>query len=243
LAVRRAGLAKQRVTARALVVRLVPYGESDLVVGLYTDELGLLSALARGARRSARRFGSLEPMHLMRVTVELVEARELATLIDAVVERARIELTESLGAVQAAGRALRWLRRAAPLRVAEPRVWVEINALLDALGEAGRRGTVEATLGAGGLRMLEAAGWGLELGRCVRCDRAVPEGSAVTVDVAAGGVVCRRCGGAAVAVSGVQRVRLLGALGGDETALADPTDRALALRLVEQAIARHGKAG
>src|SRR6185295_12252424 len=42
----------------AVVVRLVGYGEADRVVTLLTRTHGKLSAMARGARRSQRRFGS-----------------------------------------------------------------------------------------------------------------------------------------------------------------------------------------
>jgi DNA repair protein RecO (recombination protein O) len=145
--------------------------------------------------------------------------------------------------MQAAGQALRWLRRAAPARVAEPRLWLEVNALLDALGNAHDPCVVQATLAAGSLRMLEAAGWGIELGRCVRCERAVPDGSAVRLDMGAGGVVCRRCGGGSVGVTALQRARLLAALGGDERALLAPEDAALALDLVEKAPGHQGRAG
>ncbi len=41
----------------AIVVRRVAYGEADLIVTLYTRELGKISALARSARRSRKRFG------------------------------------------------------------------------------------------------------------------------------------------------------------------------------------------
>ena len=43
----------------AVVLKRVPYGEADLVVTLYTRDLGKLSALARSARRSQRRFGGV----------------------------------------------------------------------------------------------------------------------------------------------------------------------------------------
>ncbi|HEV8244483.1 MAG TPA: recombination protein O N-terminal domain-containing protein, partial [Polyangiaceae bacterium] len=52
--------------SEALVVRRVEYGDSDLVLGLFTQKLGRISALARGARRSQRRFGgALEIIHTL----------------------------------------------------------------------------------------------------------------------------------------------------------------------------------
>ena len=42
-----------------------------MIVTLFTEELGKIAALARGARKSSRRFaGALEPMHTLRVTLD-----------------------------------------------------------------------------------------------------------------------------------------------------------------------------
>lgn len=41
----------------ALVLRLVDTGESDRILALYTQQLGRLDVIARGARRSFKRFG------------------------------------------------------------------------------------------------------------------------------------------------------------------------------------------
>ena len=233
-------LSKQRLRSSALLLRRVAYGESDLVVTLFTEQIGMLAAVARGARRSSRRFPALEPMHQLRVGLDLVPGRELGLLGEATLERPRLRLTASLSCMQAAGQGLRWLRQTAPARTAEPRLWIEVNALLDALDADGSAHCAQALLGAFGLRMLAAAGWGLELGQCVRCERSCPERSSAFVDVRAGGVVCRRCGGGGIVLSARQRLGMLRALGGDEAGLAEPDDAAAAIALVDRALAVHG---
>lgn len=51
---------------RALVLRSFDYGESDRLVHLYTEERGRISVMAKGARRSKRRFpGTLETFSLI----------------------------------------------------------------------------------------------------------------------------------------------------------------------------------
>src|SRR4051812_32160513 len=47
-----------RLTTPAIVLRTVDYGDADRVVTLFTREVGKLSALARGARKSVKRFGA-----------------------------------------------------------------------------------------------------------------------------------------------------------------------------------------
>jgi DNA repair protein RecO (recombination protein O) len=44
------------LTTQAIVLRAVPYGEADRIVTLFGRDTGRLSALARGARKSQRRF-------------------------------------------------------------------------------------------------------------------------------------------------------------------------------------------
>ena len=71
------------ISARALLLRATPYREADLVVDLLTAEHGRLVALARGARRSRRRFGGvLDYFNLLQI--ELSRGRgSLGSLGDA----------------------------------------------------------------------------------------------------------------------------------------------------------------
>lgn len=61
-------------TTPALVLRLVDYSESDRVVTLLTRDCGKVSAFARGARKSSRRFrGGLGLLQPLEVTVAVRE--------------------------------------------------------------------------------------------------------------------------------------------------------------------------
>ena len=44
------------LTTRAIVTRSLPYGESDKIVTFYTEDYGKLKGIAKGARRSKKRF-------------------------------------------------------------------------------------------------------------------------------------------------------------------------------------------
>src|SRR5688572_20068660 len=108
----RGRLGKERLRTAALLLRRVVVRESDLMVELFTEHAGSWSAIARGARKSARRFPALEPLHELAVTLDLSPGREIATLVEATIARPRLTLAADLDAMEAAGRALRWLRRA-----------------------------------------------------------------------------------------------------------------------------------
>jgi len=201
----------------------------------------MIGVIARNARRSAKRFGALEPMHVLKVRVESSPLRDLGTLAEASLERPRIGITARLDTLEAAGQALRWLRRAAPTRSSEPELWREVNALLDELDALPATGAkrVGSLLAGSGLRMLAATGWALELSRCVRCEKACPERSRSILDVAAGGIVCRACGGRGEVLSAAERHAFLRAADGDPDALVEGSSRAI--DVVERALEVHGR--
>ncbi|AUX21065.1 DNA repair protein RecO [Sorangium cellulosum] len=231
----------ERLRTEALLVRRVPLGEADLVVGLFTERRGLLSGVARGGRRSAKRFPALEPMHLLRVTLELRPGAELAQLTEAAIERPRLRLAADLARLDAAGRALRWVREIAPAQTAEPAAWHELNRLLDRLDDL-PSASPQALLAEAGLRLLVAFGWGLELSQCVRCGRACDAAQAACVDPARGGLVCRACGGGPLVLRPEPRARLLAVMLGDAPEIPEE-DVPLALDLVEGALTTHASGG
>ncbi len=228
-----------------------------MIVRFFTETVGMVATVARNARRSAKRFGALEPMHLLQVEIDCSPVRELGTLTEARIERARIGLTSRLATMEAAGQALRWLRRAAPNRSAEPQLWYEVNMLLDRLDHLavaqdavhdrahdrvhdGSQDNETATLlAATGLRLLSASGWGLELECCVRCRKPCPERSRSILDVAAGGIVCRDCGGRGDVLSAAERLAFLDSAAGTGTSL-NPFARRV-IDFVEQAFEIHGR--
>lgn len=68
-------------TTEAIVLRTYPLGETDRIVVLLTQGRGKKRGVARGARRSRRRFGGgLEPLTLARVSYMEREDRELVTV-------------------------------------------------------------------------------------------------------------------------------------------------------------------
>jgi DNA repair protein RecO (recombination protein O) len=223
---------------RALLLRRVDYGESDLVLALFSESLGRISALARSARRSTRRFGgALEPMHTLEIRCDEPRHGDLFVLREARIAVPRGRLASDLDRMQAAGRALSWVRRAAPPRTPEPEVWQVLENLLDTLSAAEPR-AAGLELAAAGLSLLAAFGWGIDFERCVRCGKPCPEAQPARVDAARGGLVGRACGGARTRLSAEQRARLFLAAAGSPGALA-AADAELALDLVEQALLAH----
>lgn len=233
----------KRLEGAALVLQSVVFRESDLIVTLLTEEAGKVSAIARGARASRRRFaGALEPIHTITAVVE-DRGGDLASMKDASILTPRIALVGSLVAVEAAGRALRWARALCPPRTPERAVFASLTRLLDQLEQDCASGVDAAAnapvaLARASLEMLTAAGYGLDLGECVRCGTPCPPERAVTVDAQAGGVVCRACGGGAWLLSSAQRAAVDARLRGIEAPISRG-DAEVIVRLVEEVMTTH----
>jgi DNA repair protein RecO (recombination protein O) len=249
----RNGRAKKSHRTAALVLRRTPYRDADLVVKLFTESLGQVSALARAARKSQRRFGGgLEPFHTLEAELDEAPGSELMALTSVRVETARTHLYGHLEAMEAAGKFLNWIRHASPAHTPEPRVWQLSLACLDQLnaassplpdsaagaaGGSSRRGPT-LILATFGLQLLAASGWRLELEHCVLSGARCPDGKSAMIDPERGGLVSRAEGGAPFVINGAARARLVAAQDGQSDALHEE-DGALGLELVERCLRAH----
>jgi DNA repair protein RecO (recombination protein O) len=231
--------ASLRIVSDALLLRRVDYGESDLVLTLLTQKLGKVSALARGARKSTRRFaGALEPMHTLEVDLDERPGAELCTLTSATLKQPRAKILGNLAALEAAGKALSWVRRAAPPRTPEEAPYAVLTRLLDRLTATDSADEVAVALAEAGLSLLSAFGWGIDFERCVRCGRQASPEQSGSVDAARGGLICRSCGGARLRVSASARQRMARVAAGESGVLLSE-DSAQTLSIVEAALGAH----
>lgn len=217
------------------MLRLAPYGESDVVVTLLTARDGVVAAIARRARAgSTKRRMILEPFHTLLVEIA-PGGGELAHVRASAIAVARPALLEDVRALETAGTATRWTRLLSPPHAPEPEVFEALDALLDALVE---RASPDGALSTFGLRLLDALGYGLELSACARCAKPRPAGRAGFVTAQGGGVVCDACRFGVVGEEPPLPGELLDAVGRDPTAAthASPEAAARLLRVVRAAI-------
>jgi DNA repair protein RecO (recombination protein O) len=176
----------------AIVLRAVEYGESDKVVTLLSRERGKVSAFARGARASRRRFGgALEPFTLLTAEARVRSGSELLGLESVAVEQGFGAIRGDLARIACASYAAELAREL--VRDHEPHadlfdLLAAYLALLDA--EPAR----PAALRAFELGALRAAGLMPRLDGCARCGGelagALP---AVRFDPGQGGALCAAC--------------------------------------------------
>ena len=205
-------------------MRAVDYGEADRIVTLLTQTHGRVSAVARAARKSKRRFaGSLEGFAL--ISVELVLGKgSLARLVSAQVTHSFPRLLGDLARLDAAGALLRLARDVIPERLPDAAVY---EALTESLAALDRPELPARPLQvAAQAYLLAVTGFAPLLSACAICGKTPGEGQPALFDPARGGLICRACGGGPDRVSAVVRARLGQAFEGHviEVAAADWTE-------------------
>lgn len=181
----------------ALILRSVDFGESDRVLHLLVPELGRITAIAKGARRSVKRFGgTLDLFNRLRVQIALKRPGLMSRL-----DRARLVHSYSALRTHPARFAmgcylLELLDRVAPEGGTERDMRRLFGFALSALSMLSERIPDERLRIILELRALDAAGLRPELRRCVRCGRELRAGAApLDFHVPEGGPVCERCEG------------------------------------------------
>ncbi len=195
-------MSTRRETSRAFLLRSVDHGESDRILTLLTLDMGKMSALARGARKSWRRFGgALEPFSTFEVTVTPSQGRgRLWNLAEAHLLNAHEGLAADLDRIGAASFVLEIVREIVPEHDPQPEIFALLEEVFPMLAEAVGFAIGTITL-AVELRVLAMAGMGVSVLQCNACGRAVPEGRKVRFNPARGGVVCTPCGGGPITLS------------------------------------------
>ena len=175
-----------------MVLRATPYGDSDIIVQVFTAEHGKLSALARAARKSQRRFaGALGLMVLARYQLRARPRAEMWSLESASVLREWTALATDVAAVAHAAYGVELVRELVPAEQPEPRALGLLVELHDALAA---RGPSPSVLRAFELGLLEALGSAPSLESCVGCgDADTLDRPGTVFDPGRGGLACVRC--------------------------------------------------
>jgi DNA repair protein RecO (recombination protein O) len=182
-----------RLVTPAIVLRAIPYGDADRVVTLLTREAGKISALARGARKSVKRFGA--GLGLFGVGEALINDKpnvELAGLERFDGARGFPSLMNDVPKVAHGGYACELVRELLPLRQPEPLVFALLIELFTVLEAGPARAE---TLRIFELGLLDALGLRPSLDRCAACDNEDLGHAGDVLDLRRGGVVCGACHG------------------------------------------------
>jgi DNA repair protein RecO (recombination protein O) len=178
------------IVNQAVVIRHVDYRESDRVVTLFTRDFGQIAGLARGVRRSVKRFsGHLDLFTLVEIRYQ--ERRGLFQLESAGLISTNMGLRNDLLRIAWAAYFCELTEKL--LGAGEPHP-TAFHILVQALAYlSDSRQIREGTLRSLELKLLLEAGFLPELQNCVACRRPLEQVNRFTFVVSRGGPVCEDC--------------------------------------------------
>jgi DNA repair protein RecO (recombination protein O) len=179
------------VLTDAVVLQCFPYGETSRIVRLLTRDVGIHSAMARGAVRPRSRYAVLEPFVQGTASLYIRPNRELQTLSGFDLERSRQSLGRDLLRFGGASLVAELVLRTGS---EEPHagLFEAVAAGLDQLAAAGTD-AVECTVLAVTWNVVALLGFEPSLHACVSCGAGIDPAADAAFDYAAGGVRCDGC--------------------------------------------------
>lgn len=182
------------VTTAATILKTYEYSETSKILRLLTQECGLCSVIAKGARRPKSRFGGvLEPFTDGIATYYVKPDRDLHTLSGFELRKERQALGRDLVHYAGAGLLTEIALRFAP-GAPDLRLFRQLRIGLDRLVDE-RRDPESAVLEET-WRLIGCLGFAPNLDRCAVCGTSMSQSEGqgtVAFDLAGGGLRCRRC--------------------------------------------------
>ena len=180
----------------AILLRRIEYGDYDLIVTLFTPQLGKTSAIAKSAKKSVKRFpGILEPFSCLDVVLTKGRGKGLPVLQEASLEEPFFKIRENIVKTAYASYwselVYLWMAEGEPL---EPLY----QLILHVLAELNRGSTpVEVLSILFQMRFLSLAGFRPNFDHCHTCKKSLDQirHAVVVSDPARGGIACPTCMG------------------------------------------------
>ncbi|HFQ89968.1 MAG TPA: DNA repair protein RecO [Desulfobulbus sp.] len=178
-------------TTRGIVLSIAPHAESDKLVTFYSPDTGLVTGIAKGAKRSKHRFvNKLEEFTLLSILYRPSRTGGLLFLSEAGLDNAflslRSEYPRYTTAMFVAELVLRFTREHDP----DPEIFTLLHWALFSLDSGIRPARIAALFQ---VRLLDLAGYRPQLDGCGRCHTNLSPRQRYSLDPASGSLVCSRC--------------------------------------------------
>ncbi len=175
----------------AYLLRAHSYGESDRIVTFITEDFGKITGIAKGAKRSQRRFaGTLEPFVKVRLAFRQRGHGDLAFLERCEFLAAFRSFASDLERFAHGSYILELTDRLVLGREPGTEIFRLVDTAMTLLEQYGSRATI---LRAFELHMLDASGYRPNLASCRICGRPADDATTTLLVPARGGVCCARC--------------------------------------------------
>jgi DNA repair protein RecO (recombination protein O) len=182
----------------AVVIHVTDYGESDKIVTFYTQKFGKTAAIAKGAKRSKKRFlNKLEYFSLLDIIADTGKHSSLLRLDQAELITPYPFLRKSVDCYNGAMLICELMRLGTRENDCDNKLY---KLLVWSFDELNKEQSISGIIIFFQLRMLKLIGYQLNLSCCINCGITMHNLNTFPFSVVHNGLVCKRC----VAVQGGQ---------------------------------------
>jgi DNA repair protein RecO (recombination protein O) len=177
--------------SEVVILQVTDFAEFDKIVSFYTKNYGRIRGIAKGAKRSQRRFGgALEPFTHNEVTFFEKEGHGLTRLEDCRIINTFPALGKDIKKIAYGNYLLELVNTLTPEREQHPEIFTLLIHFLELLSEQSAR---EDILRIFEIRLTTLLGYQPQVLRCVICGRDYKLEEIYRFSVKKGGIVCSCC--------------------------------------------------
>jgi len=175
----------------AVVLKVLDYGESDKIVTFYCPDTGKLTGIAKGAKRSSKRFvNKLELFSLLDLSYSTRNRNTMAQIIEAELLDPFIALRNDYDRYVAASLIIELVLNWSRENDADEALFPLLLWTLHCLDHGRPPGQVVIFFQ---MKLLDIAGYRPSLSGCVKCNRFDQEGRPYGFSISRSGLICSRC--------------------------------------------------
>jgi len=175
----------------AIVMRIKGLGESDLLVTFFTADRGRLKCVAKGARRSKKRFANcLDLFCLTRLEYELKREGSLYFLHSGKLIDAFPGLRSDFSSLSLASYMIELTEILFPLGVADNKMFELLKNSFFAIDKGKRKDLLRIQFEA---RAMALGGYGINFDKCCGCGRTYTGEGRAVFKSSKGGIACLKC--------------------------------------------------
>lgn len=177
--------------ATGFFLKSLSYGESDLIVTFYSREFGKIKGIAKGAKRSKKRFANVfEPFSLTNIIFSQKNRDSLAFIESCDIIDHYAAIRQDLEKTLTASYFMDLADHFSPEGKHNENLFM---LLADYLAWLVRENVSDAAIRFFEMRLLKIAGFEPSLSACVRCKTPLTNGSSYYFYPQEGGIFCARC--------------------------------------------------
>lgn len=175
----------------ALVLDSIDHGESDKIVTFFCQDIGKLTAIAKGAHRSKKRFlNKLELFTFLQISYSKSSPASLSVLTEAELLNSFISLRSNLPCYRTASIIREFMLLATGETINDDNVF---KLALWTLHSLDRGDNPKRVLALFLVKLFDFIGYRPDFASCQGCGKEPGNGNPATFSVQTGGLVCREC--------------------------------------------------